>query len=318
MLQTPLDIALFIGFVILFILFQIVFSYLLISHILFSLHLWRPNKKRWSRECSSKNPAHQQMFAEGCEWAEQHKDCLRELHIVNEKLNLYSEYYDFGYDKAVIVVSGRTEGLKYGYYFAIPYHKSGYNVLCIDQRAHGKSDGHFNTLGFREHRDLIAWAKLLHEQYGVKRIILHGICIGSSCALQALVSKDCPEYLSGLVADGMYPNFAESFKNHMIELKKQVQPTLWLVDRWMRLYTGHTMTVGNIDWIDRYHGPMLFLHSKQDLYSLPRDAVRLYNKCGSVQKTLVWFPEGKHSMLRYTDKQRYDQTICSWLSENIR
>lgn len=317
MFDTPQGIALFIGIIIAFIIFQIIFCYLLLSHILFSLHLWRSSKKKWTRKCSSKDPRHHEMYDIGCQWAKERQAYKKDLHIVNEKHNLYGEYYDFGYDRAVIMVSGRTEGLRYSYYFAIPYAKSGFNVLCIDQRAHGQSDGSFNTLGFREHRDLIAWAKLLHEDFGVQRVILHGICIGSSCSLQALVSPDCPAYLSGLVADGMYPTFSESFKNHMIEMKKQVYPTLWLVDMWMRIYTGHTMMHGNIHFIDRYHGPILFLHSKKDLYSLPEMAEKLYEKCGSDNKTLEWFPEGEHSMLRHTDTEHYDNTICRWLENTF-
>lgn len=318
MFDTPEGIVLFIGLVIAFILSQILLSYLILGHILFSLHLWRSSKKKWTRECSSSDPRHIQMYQEGLAWAEANAAYKKDLHTVNDKLNLYAEYYDFGYDKAVIVVSGRTEGLRYGYYFAKPYHQSGFNVLCIDQRAHGNSDGRFNTLGFREHRDLIAWSKLLHEQYGVRGIVLHGICIGSSCSLQAMVSKDCPDYLIGMVADGMYPTFAESFKNHMIELKKPVYPALWLVDMWMRIYTGHTMMRGNIHFIDRYGKPILFLHGKQDAYSLPVMAEKLYSLCGSDNKTLIWFPEGTHSMLRYINTELYDSSIRAFLQNNFQ
>ena len=313
MFDSPEKILLWIGILIALIIFLTVFFHLLLGYILYTMHLVRTRKTKWPRACSSKDPDHQEMYAQGCAWAKENEAYKHDLHIVNEGLNLYAEYYDFGYDRAVIMVSGRTEGLRYSYYFALPYHKSGFNVLCIDQRAHGNSDGKYNTIGFEEHRDLIAWAKLLHEQFGVGSIILHGICIGASCALQALVSENCPEYLCGLVADGMYPNFNESFKNHTIELKQPVQPTLWLVNMWMKIHTGHTMTKGNIDFIDRYRGPMLFLHGKKDLYSLPEMAEKLYEKCGSEQKELVWFPEGRHSMLRYTDKERYDATICDWL-----
>ena len=317
MFDSPEKILLWVGILVAFVLFQFIFCYLLLGYILYTMHLVRTKKTKWTRECSSTDPRHLEMYDEGCAWAKANQAYKHDLHMVNEGFNLYAEYYDFGYDRVVIMVSGRTEGLRYGYYFAQPYHKSGFNVLCIDQRAHGNSDGKYNTLGFNEHRDLIAWAKLLHEQYGVKSVMLHGICIGASCALQALISEDCPAYMSGLVADGMYPTFNDSFKNHMIELKKQVYPALWIVNMWMKLYTGYTMTKGNIHFIDRYRGPMLFLHSKQDLYSLPEMTEKLYEKCGSEQKELVWFPEGQHSMLRYTDKQRYDAVIGDWLDRTF-
>ena len=290
----------------------------ILSHILYAMHLKRDRKKKkWGRVCSSDEPIQQSMFREGEAWRDAHADRLSELHMVNEGLNLYAEYIDLGFDRAVILVPGRTEGLTYGYYFAEPYAKMGYNVLAIDQRAHGKSDGRFNTLGFEEHKDLIAWAELLHEQFGVQSVVLHGICIGSSACLMALTADWCPRYIEGLVAEGMYPAFYESFRNHMIELKKPTFPALPMVDLWMRIYTGHSMKRGNINIIHKLDKPLLMLHSREDLYSLPERAQDLYDACGSERKELVWFEHGAHSKLRPTDKERYDSAITAFLAKNF-
>ena len=59
------------------------------------------------------------MYRLGSEWAEKNAEYKNEVHIVNNGLNLYGEYYDLGYERAVMVLSGRTESLRYGYYFAI-------------------------------------------------------------------------------------------------------------------------------------------------------------------------------------------------------
>ena len=302
-----------IGFLIL----SFFLSFFLVAHILFTMHLKRTRKDKWTRECSDPDPEQVRMYEEGLEWSRQHAAALRELHMVNEGMNLYAEYYDFGYDRAVIIVPGRTEGLRYGYFFAKPYADSGYNVLTIDQRAHGESDGLYNTLGFEEHKDVLSWAGLLHEEYGVQSIVLHGICIGASCSLFAMLADYCPDYMAGMVAEGMYPNFRESFKNHMIELKKPIFPCLQLVDMWMRVYTGHSMSHGPIDVIENYKKPLLMLHSKEDAYSLPTMAQVLYDKCGAEKKELIWFEKGAHSRLRITDPDRYDGAIAAFLAKNF-
>lgn len=292
-------------------------SFLIVAHILFTIHLKRTKKEKWSRECSNDEPAQLAMYAEGVNWADVHARARRSLHLINEGLNLYAEYYDFGYDRAVIVVPGRTEGLRYGYYFASPYEKSGCNVLVIDQRAHGESDGMYNTVGFEEYKDVIAWAKLLHDQFAVKSILLHGICIGASCALFAITAENCPDYIDGMVAEGMYPTFYDSFKNHMVERKKPTFPTMFFVDLWMRVYTGHTMKYGPIHVIDHLHKPILMLHSKEDAYSLPDTATELYERCGADRKELVWFETGIHSQLRITDPNRYDGAIEDFVARNF-
>ena len=305
----------FIVFLITTVLFFIA-SYFIIAHVLFRLHLRRKNKSTWSRECSGDEPLLRKMYDDGVRWANERREFSKDVHIINDGLNLYGEYFDFGFDRAVIIVPGRTEGLRYSYYFAKPYFEKGYNVLAIDQRAHGESDGVYNTLGFEEHKDVIAWGKFLHDDYGVQSIMLHGNCIGSSCCLQALTNPSCPVYFAGMVAEGMYPNFYESFRNHMIELKRPVRPCIDLVDMWMRYYTGHSMKKGPADIIMQCKVPILMLHSQEDAYSLPDAAQKLYDLC-NCKKKIVWFEKGAHSQLRVNNVEAYDRAIGDFLSENF-
>ena len=313
MFDTTWGIALFIVLVIFAILaitfIFTVFMFALAGRILLLSILTRTKKEKWARVFEIKHPVHQMMYKEGFAWSEKNQHHKKDLHIVNEGLNLYSEYYDFGYDRAVIFVSGRTDSLCYGYYFAQPYPEMGFNVLLIDQRAHGLSDGKYNCLGFDEHRDLIKWAELLNSEYGVKNILLHGVCIGSSCCLQALVSENAPDYFGGLIADGMYTKFYESFKNHLVEYKQRPFPLMFFVNLSFKLATGHSMKRGNIDFIDKMTKPMLFIHSKEDTYSLPYMADELCRKLPHDNKKIVWFDRGKHSQLRPTDTEKYDAAI---------
>ena len=288
-------------------------SLFIIPYAIYSAHLRRFDKKQWSRECSSSEPLQIEMHASAMDWREENIEYLHEVHIVNEGLNLYGEYLDFGFKKAAIIVPGRTEGLCYGYYFAKPYKEMGYNILTIDQRAHGLSDGEYNTVGFDEHRDLISWMKLLHDEYGMESIVLHGICIGSSCCMFALTSENCPDYVEGMVAEGMYPTFGDSFKNHMTSCGGPAL-ALPLIDTVMKLHTGYSMMYGPIHVIGSLKKPLLMLHSKEDIYSLPETAQVLYDTCTSEQKSLVWFEKGAHSRLRITDTDLYDSSICSFLN----
>ena len=57
------------------------------------------------------------------------------------------------------------------------------------------------------------------------------------------------------------------------------------------------------------------LYSKEDLYSKPEYAKKLYALAGSDEKELVWFPHGRHSMLRVTDTERYDTAIENFIKK---
>lgn len=293
-----------------------VWSFFMTARILFNIHFKRTKKEKWSRECLSDDPIQRAMYDGAISWRNANAEYKKDLHIVNEGFNLYGEYIDYGHDRAVIVIPGRTEAMYYGYYFAKVYAENGFNVLVIDQRAHGNSDGVYNTFGFNEHRDVLAWGKLLHEEYGIKSIVLHGICIGSSCAMFTLTKEDCPDYFLGMTAEGMYPNIYENFKNHMIALKKPIFPFLELVERLVVKKLKVTMKYGPIDMIDKLDKPILMLHSKEDLYSLPETAKILYEKCNS-EKRFVWFEHGAHSQLRFADTRLYDSSIDQYLNDYI-
>lgn len=293
------------------------FAAAIATYCVYTATLVRGSKKKWARGTSAPEPERQQMDAEGLEWQAPHAEKKQDVHIVNAGLNLYGEYYDFGSDKCVIVLSGRTENLQYGYYFAKPYYECGFNVLVIDPRAHGLSDGKYNTIGFEEHKDALAWARYLHDEHGVQTIVFHGICIGSAGAMYAITSPECPDYIKGMAGEGMFINFGESMKRHLIEQEKDRFPVMQFLNAWMYLFTRHTMKTGPIDYIEKMSvdKKLLMLHSKKDQYSDYQNAQKLFALCPCTDKTFETFEEGGHSMLRYVAREKYDDAVRAFASK---
>ena len=286
------------------------------SKCVYNSTLRRTEPDKWGRAPSAPDdPPSMEMDAMGMEWAEANRHAMKEVHTVRDGVNLYGEYYDFGHKRVVMILSGRTESLRYGYYFAIPYAGAGWNILVVDPRAHGKSDGEFNTVGFEESRDDIAWVKHLRDCHGVEQVVFHGICIGAAGGMLALTSGDCPDTVCGIVTEGMFPNFGESMKNHLIERKKPVKTFYPFINMWMKHYTGHSMSYGPINVIHKLNVPLLMLHSKEDIYSTPFYAQKLYDAAGAAEKRLVWFEHGRHSMLRITDTELYDTSVTAFVGQ---
>lgn len=284
------------------------------SYVIFRQTLKRTSKEKWGRAVSSNTPEALEMDRIGMLWQAAHEAYRKDVHIVNEGLNLYGEYYDMGYQKAAIILSGRTESLRYGYYFAKPYAESGYNILVIDSRGHGFSDGQYNTLGFDEHRDDLAWCRYLHTEFGVDHIVLHGICIGAAGGMYTVTSPDCPDYVKALVTEGMFIYFGESMRNHLVERKKLLYPIRQCIDFWFRKNTGHTMMRGPIHVIHKLEKPILMLQSKEDQYSKVENAEKLFQACGSKEKELVLFETGGHSLVRINHTEKYDNAIKAFLN----
>ena len=85
-----------------------VISYFVASYCVYDRTLRRRSKDQWSREVpSSLEPDAVKMYEIGVAWAEEHKDTKKDVHIQRDGLNLYGEYYDFGYQDCVMILSGR-------------------------------------------------------------------------------------------------------------------------------------------------------------------------------------------------------------------
>lgn len=279
--------------------------------------LVRTEPEKWGRVCSCpENEEQQQMWDAGCAWAAPRADKMEEVHIVNDGLDLYGEFYRLSQSKrCVLILPGRCECLMYSYYFAPAYERAGCNVLVIDTRAHGKSGGMYNTIGAKESGDVLAWIRLLEEKFGMEEIWLHTVCIGTASGLLAMTSPDCPQTVKGIVTEGCFTTFRETFKQHMIADKKPLFPVLDLVMREIERNTGTDLKKSApIHVIGKLKQRALFLYGEKDIFSLPEKSKELFEKCGSADKKIVWFSKGGHSHLRINNTEKYDQAIVDFLN----
>jgi pimeloyl-ACP methyl ester carboxylesterase len=278
--------------------------------------LVRTGPNKWGRVCSEPSNEEQlSMWNTGIEWAKAHSDIMEEVEVENDGLKLYGEYYNFGGDSCAIILPGRCESLMYSYYFALPYEKLGMNVLVIDQRAHGNSEGMYSTIGVKESGDVLKWIELIQNKYGINNVWFHGICVGTATAILVMTSKDCPSCVKGLVTEGCFVSFRETFKRHMVDINKPWFPVLDLVMMNVKKYgKANVYKAAPIRHIAKLRQHILMIYGKQDIFSVPHKSEILYNKCKSSTKEIVWFEKGGHSHLRINNTEEYDKAIINYIT----
>ena len=75
------------------------------------------------------------------------------------------------------------------------------NVLIVDHRAHGDSDGRVITFGIKERYDVKSWADYAYNRFGKDiKLYITGISMGASSVLMAS-SLVLPETVVGVIAD---------------------------------------------------------------------------------------------------------------------
>lgn len=289
-----------------------------IAKKVYNNQLVRTEPEKWGRVCSAPDNEEQlKMWNDGIAWMEPNRSRMTEVSVESDGFILYGEYFDYGSDRCVIILPGRCESLIYSYYFAEPYEKAGFNILAVDTRCHGKSEGKYNTIGVKESHDVLKWAELVHDRFDNKEVYIHGICIGTSSGIFAMTNKNCPDYLKGLVTEGCFVSFRETFKRHMMADNRPLFPVLDMV---MLLINKHTGTnvykdkpIRAIKHIN-HNARILFLYGKKDIFSIPEKSQKLFDACAATDKQLVWFEKGGHSHLRINNTEEYDNAIIKFFA----
>ena len=80
------------------------------------------------------------------------------------------------------------------------YHSLGLNVLIVDQRACGKSEGKYTTFGILERYDVLAWAQYLAKRLDGMPLLLDGLSMGASSVMLA-ADLPLPKSVRGIIAD---------------------------------------------------------------------------------------------------------------------
>ncbi len=78
-----------------------------------------------------------------------------------------------------------------------------HNLLLVDQRAHGKSQGDTISFGILERLDCLDWANYAAERFPDTPMLLYGLSMGATTVLMAS-ELDLPGNIKGIVADCPY------------------------------------------------------------------------------------------------------------------
>ena len=93
----------------------------------------------------------------------------------------------------------------------LPYYYSlGYNLLAVDERAHGQSEGVYITFGIHERWDAATWAQYAAMHFGPDHpLFLGGLSMGATTVLLAS-ALELPPSVRGVIADcGFTEAYAE-------------------------------------------------------------------------------------------------------------
>ncbi|WP_415331313.1 alpha/beta hydrolase [Clostridium perfringens] len=206
-------------------------------------------------------------------------------------------------------------------YFDI-FYKNGFNILIVNQRRHGKSEGKYSTYGFYEKYDVNMWIEYLKSRFSNDIILgLHGESMGAGTVMETIPLNDSIKFV---IEDCGYSNFHEligfqithAYKNRLV--RKILRPSLIFANFFMKTKAKFSMKkIVPIDIVSSTSLPMMFVHGKEDYFVPWYMAVDLYKAKTKGYKELYLVEGAKHAEALEVNKILYEKKIMTFIEKAL-
>lgn len=194
----------------------------------------------------------------------------------------------------------------------------GLQLLFVDERAQGDSEGRYITHGVRERNDVSAWVDFISGRFGATHpIFLYGQSMGASAVLMA-ASFALGGNVRGVIADSCFTSPHEIIS--CVWRSKTPFPAgfaVWLLDKYARLFADFGLKeCSTPDALRKARYPALLIHGTADRLIPSYMSGRAYEACRS-EKTLVLIEGAAHGMSLLTDRPRVEGAISAFVDKNL-
>lgn len=189
------------------------------------------------------------------------------------------------------------------------------NVLIIDQRASGASDGHTITFGAVERYDCLRWVAFLIERFGEEvEIILSGVSMGAATVLLA-AGETLPKQVKCVLADCGFTSAQEMIKLVITKMHLPAKLTYPFVRLGGRLFGGFDINESAPEKaLVRCKVPVIFLHGGNDNFVPCQMSRRMYELCPTA-KSLCIIEDADHGLAFPADKEGYLKAVKDFEKE---
>jgi len=196
----------------------------------------------------------------------------------------------------------------------------GFNVLAVDLRAHGESQGRYSTAGFLERYDLsqvIDQIKLDRAEQ-TRRIVLFGVSLGAAAVAGVASMRDD---LAAVILDSPYASFSGAVLSHADRLgvpgRTFQRAALWLAQR---LAGVRFDEVRPVDSIPKIKCPLWLVQSMNDPFipdeDLKKVAAAMEKRDGVYANGRAWQVADCHHVVAMAEHpEEYRRRLTEFLAD---
>ncbi len=247
---------------------------------------------------------------------------VRQLHVESyDGLLLHAQFVPRENAKGTILFfHGYRSSWTIDFSISLPfYHAQGYNLLIVDQRAHGGSEGRFITFGVRERYDVLSWVTYASQLLGLEHpLFLAGLSMGATTVLMASCFA-FPANVRGILADCGFTEPYAIMKHVMHSYMRRVPagPVLAVTNAATKLAAGFGLhEASTLTAVAHANYPILFVHGKADTFVPCQMSQQAYDACTS-EKSIVLVDGAEHGRSYLTDRPRVQSALENFLEQHL-
>ena len=234
-----------------------------------------------------------------------------------DKLQLHSYVVTQNSNKWAIVVhgyggSGKLMSDKSKYFYDM-----GYNVLIPDLRGHGKSEGDYIGMGWKDRLDIISWINFIIKENPNAEIVLHGTSMGAATVLMTS-GENLPSNVKAIVADCAYTSAWDEF-SYQLEtyLKVPSSYILNVTNMVTKLKAGYSLKEASaLESVKKATVPILYIHGDKDKFVPYSMMDKLYDATNSPKEKLT-IEGGEHANSDLVSPFLYWLTVEDFLNQYV-
>lgn len=232
-------------------------------------------------------------------------------------LNLAGEYYPHPNARGTILMFHGWHGSPQADFGCAmsAYYSKGLNLLLVHQRTQGESEGKYITFGIRESRDVHAWVRWHGERFGKEApILLTGISMGATTVLMS-AGTPYDANVRGIIADCGFTSPWEIIASVVRGRGLPIFPFVPLMSMWARIFAGFGFReYSTLEAVKGIRIPVFFAHGEADRFVPCHMTEKVYEICGSSDKTLFLVPNARHGAAYLVDRCNYEKQISQFVN----
>ncbi|MGH7178426.1 MAG: alpha/beta hydrolase [Tepidisphaeraceae bacterium] len=221
--------------------------------------------------------------------------------------------------RCVILLHGYADAKVGALAWAPMWHSLRFNILALDLRAHGESQGECTTAGVFERFDVSQVIDQLRAMRSndTAKVVLFGISLGGAVAL---ATADLRDDIQAIVLESPFSDYAHAATSHAARLGAPTRIVMPLALTFARWRCGADFdSVKPIDLIRKVRCPIMAIHAGADAFVTPADAAEIETALRARQGVSGYLcVEGVgHLMSIVAQPREYQERVADFLNRAI-